>query len=156
MALTKASLTHTHTSAVGIVTRSFDDLTIANIDSNVIDARGAITVEGKITGLKAAGAHTVGTLIVLSLSMVVDGLASTLVDRVFSKTTAIETNNVTIITIRTDFHLDTIGGTIIVTTTPAVRITANHALSGIGNGAATVSLLGVDNKSDQSKSNKET
>jgi len=148
LALTKADLTDADTSAIGIVTRSLDHLTTADEDSNVVDAASGRTEEDKITSLKTASAHTVGAVIILTLSIVDKGPASTLVDRVFSKTTAIEAHNVTIITIGADILLDTIGGTIIVTTTPAVRIAANHALSGIGNAGATVGLLGVDNKSD--------
>jgi len=143
------------TSAVGIVARSLNHLTATDVDSNVVDAGSGRTEENKITSSLIAEGLLVAAIAVLGLSIVDDGVASALIDRVLGKTAAVETNNITIITIGGDVLLDTIGGTVVISTTPAIRVFANHALSGRGNLITRVSLS-AHSKSDKSKNNKET
>jgi len=144
---TKADLTDGDTSAVIIVARSLNHLTVTDIDSNVVDARSGRTEEDKITSSLIAERLPVAAIIVLALCIVDDGLASALIDRVLGETTAIETNDITIIAIGGDVLLDTIGGTVIISATPAVRVLVDHTLGGRGDLRTTVSL-GAHSKSD--------
>jgi len=129
LAGTKRNLTNIDTMAFRIMTRSLNHFTITDIDSNVMDLRSRRTEENKITSLSLADFNLVLAVTVLSLSVMSKGMTSTLINRVFRKTTAIETLNITIITIRRFSLLHTISSTIIVTTTPAVRPLSNLAFS---------------------------
>jgi len=141
------------TLAVVVMTRSLNHLTATNADSNVVDGAVRRTVEKKITSRCRAGRNLVVTVAELALGTMREGLAGTLVDSVFGKTAAVETNDITIITIGSDVHLDTLAGTVIISTTPAVRVLADHAGGSVGDASAAVNLLSGDDESNKSKSN---
>jgi len=119
------------------VARSLNHHVVANIDGNMVDAAGARTKEDKITSL-ALRKRVLGSIVVLGLSIMIETLASALVDTVEGKTTAVKTNNVAIIAIGLDVLLDTLGGTASAASTPRVRIFANHALGSTDNARCTV------------------
>ena len=141
--------------AVRVVARSFNHLTATDVDSNVVDAGSGGAKEDEITSSLVAEGLLVAAVAVLGLSVVDDGVASALVDRVLGETAAVKSDHVAIITIGRDVLLDTIGGTIVVSATPAVGVLADHALGGRGDLVTTVGL-GAHSKSDDSKNNKET
>jgi len=152
----KGNLTHGDARAVVVVARSLNHLTTADIDSNVVDAAGVRAEENKITSIKAVNTDQVGAVIILGLSIVDEGVASALVDRVLGKAAAVEPDHVAIIAIGVDVLLDTIGGTIVVSATPAVGIGVDHAHGGVGDVLTAVSLAGAHGEGNKSKHNKET
>ena len=145
---------HGLTRAVGVVARSLDHLTAADVDGDVVDAGSGGTKEDKITSSLLAEGLLVAAVAVLRLSIVNDGFASALVDRVLGETAAVEADDLAIITIGRDILLDTMSGTVVVSTTPAVGVLANHALGGRGNLVTTVGLS-AHSKSNNSKNEQE-
>ena len=152
----ETNLTHGDTRAVVVVARSLNHVTVTDIDSNVVDAASVRAKEDEITSLEAVDADEVGAAIILGLSVVDEGDASALVDRVLGETAAIEADHIAIITIGVDVLLDTIGGTVVVSTTPAVGVGVDHASGGVGDIITAVSLTSAHSKSNKSKNNKET
>jgi len=150
----KTDLTDVDATAVRVVAGSLNHLAVTDIDSNVVDRGSRGAEEDKITAVEAADVNEVAAAAVLTLGGVSDGLAGALVDRVLGETAAIEAHDVAIIAVGSLVLLDTVGGTVVVSATPAVGIGTNHALSSRGD-TVTVSAHSNSDKS-KSKSKKET
>jgi len=123
---------------VTVVARSLDHVAATDIDGNVVDIVEAVTVEDKITRLLGIDVSVSGSLSVLVSGTVIDGLAATLIDTILRETRAIEANNITIIAIRALLLDSTMSGTVIVTTAPGIRITADHGTDSSHDGITTV------------------